>query len=310
MAFELLAEDWERALGLGVESTLGTWVTPTQWIAGKCDLKPSSLVKVLGVNDFPIGSQEETHVQVAQRKCDGTISIQVHPGLETFLFGAPTAEAAGGICVPKYNDPLHMPSFSVTELQGAAVDPLYYKGICVNKLSIKSKVGENLVLDLDCIGVDEDTTSRTAPVPDYANIPAPYIHEEITLTEGSGQNAVSLVEIDDLEYSEDFGLREDQYGGSLTRQEMSSQHHIVTMKATLWRSTNVDALVTAYRSKAAIGLTGKWARSTGNIQAVCAKCLITEPQITPSKCTFDIRAFADLDAETPAVVWTAATAGA
>ena len=305
MGFNLLAEDWERALGLGVETTLGTWVVPTVWVVGDCKLKPSALARVLSVDKFPVGQREQTHVQTAQRKCDGTISLEVTPGLESFLFAAPGQSTAGGICIPKYNDLHHMPSFSVTELQGAGVAGRYFEGICVNKFTLKSKVGEHLTLDLDCLGVDQAATPGSVPTANYASLPAPYIHEEIVLTK-AGSPAVTLIEIDDLEYSEDYGLREDQYGGSLTRQEMSSQHHIVTMKATLWRSTNVDALVAAYYAKTPISLTARWARSSHNIQAVAAKCLIMEPDITPTKVTFDITAFADISGATPAVVWTEA----
>lgn len=257
MGFELLAEEFEAGLGIGLESSFGQLANPTVWVSGKCGLKYE---EGLRVPKMAINELDETHVSQGRVKADGTLNLQLCPGQEA-LFFHPTS----GIL--QMRDRRHVNSFSVTQIIGD-IEARYYNGVCVDKWTLKGKGGEDMALDLDCKAVNE--TVGAPMVPDYYNLPSPYILEELELAIGGKQR----IEFGDIEISTEYGLRDEIYGNQLTRQDMTATKRVCSVKLTGWRSAGTDDLYAAYKSRTPVTGVATWRRGTSYVTATIPQAMV------------------------------------
>jgi len=253
---ELYAEEFETGLGIGVEAAYGSRVTPAQWVPGKC-----SLEFVVGYREvkLPINEAEETHVSFGRRTCDGKIRFEVCPGQEAYYFGA-----AG---ILSWKDRIRPRSFSAVKVLGAE-EAAYYRGLCVNDFTLKLAKGEDMSLDCDCKGIDEEHGGPWTP--NYSGLRSPFILEEMSLWVAG----MERVNFDDCEIQEQRDLRDDLYGNSPVRVDMTSKSLKHTVKLNGFRQKQLHVLRDAHLSGAEVTFAVTVARGANSLTGTAARCMV------------------------------------
>lgn len=280
---EIYAEEFEAGLGLAVEQTFGVFRNPTIWVPGKCELKPAIALREV---DYAINEWDETHAQDGLRSDDGSLSIQVCPGLDSIFFGA------GGILTRR--DRRHLYSFSAVEVVGD-VETIYHRGLVVDSWELKAAKEEDLVIDLDCKGVWGEPGAPM--VPNYANLPAAYILSELELW----LNGQQRIEFDSLGIKGEHDCRDDIYGSTLYRQDITTQGRKLSVSLEGYRD-KPGALRQAYRNQDIVSLVARWTRGASSRVATIGKALVWEYDEDQTRQTISLKALKP-DTTTDALVW-------
>jgi hypothetical protein len=254
---ELYAEEFETGLGLAVESAFGELTTPAHWVPGKCDLE--YMVGYREV-DLPINEAEETHVSIGRKTCDGKITFQVCPGQEGYFFNAST----GILALRDRRRPM---SFSAVKVMGED-EAAYYRGVCVNEFTLKLAKGEDMSLDCDCKGIDEAIGGPW--VPNYTGLKSPFILEEMALYVAG----MPRVNFDSVEIAEARDLRDDIYGNSLLRQDMTFKSIKRTIKLDGFRQKDLHILRDAHLSGAEVAFSLTVARGANSLTGSALQCMV------------------------------------
>lgn len=283
MPFELFAEEWEEGVGIAVEDSFGVFKNPTVWIPAKVELEPKVGYREV---DLPINEIERTHVSIGPQTCDGKITIQVCPGQEAILFGA-----AG---ILSFRDRIRPRSFSVVKCMGQ--ESQRFRGVTVDQYTVKAAKDEDLVLDLDTKGVGMEI--GPAWTPDYSGLLSPYILQELDLLV-AGQERINF---DSIEISATRELRDDIYGNSLLRQDMTAKKVTGTVKLEGFRDGN-NLLREAHYSGALVGLEAQWTR-TKWVKAAAPQCLVWDCNPDNVREPVELRVLKTAGSEVSGMAWT------
>lgn len=253
---EIFAEEFEAGLGLAMEPAFGTFANPRVWVPGSCELQPTIGQREV---EWAIGEWDERHLQDGLRSDDGSLSIQVCPGRDTILFG-PT-----GILARR--DRRHLRSFSVVEVTGD--EAIYHRGIVVDSWELKAAQDEDLVIDLDCKGVWG--SKGPAMVPDYSSLPTAYILTELDIAILGQQR----IEFDTISIKGEHELRDDIYGNTAYRQDISTQRRKLSVSLEGYRDPQ-GALYNAYMSQSVVTMVARWSRGGNSRTATIGAARVME----------------------------------
>lgn len=253
---ELYAEEFETGLAIGIEGGFGVLAAPQAWVPGKCDVE-----YVVGWRevDLPINEPEETHVSCGRHTCDGKISFQVCPGQQGYFFGT------NGILT--WRDRKRPRSFSAYRVQGED-EAAVFRGLVVGEYTLKMAKGEDMSLEVDCKGVEG--TEGAPWVPNYSGLRSPFILEEMDLWIAG----MERVNFESLEITENRDLRDDIYGNSFFRQDITSKSLKRTVKAEGFRQKDMNILRDAHRSGTIIPLVARFARGDQSLTGIAAQCMV------------------------------------
>ncbi len=251
--FELLTEEFEHALGLSMEESFGTSAAPAIWVPGQDELEYDDGIEEV---ELPIGEWEPTHIARRRVNLSGSMNFQICPGQEAIYIGA------AGMLSRRTNDRKRLRSFSAVRVQGN--EGYYYNGLTVNTYNVRCGTDQDLVIETDVRGVNREIGA--APQANYANLAAPYVLQELQVWVDS----LYTVSFDSVEIRGDHSLRDDIYGNSHWRQDVTSQKR--TLEVTLEGHRANTYLRSAYLNHKNVALVIKWGRGASSLTATMPVC--------------------------------------